>query len=220
MFGWIKKKTNGRRKAPKMSRESLAALTRGIHHAASSTFSMLSQQYIQMLGQFFEQKKDPDGNLKLFARMAYVKISDTTETAVPLISLVAPKGLALERMKVCMSVRIEDMESKRVTFDEDATDIDRLSFKVSVSPRTKIGQRRASDVTDIEMEFSAGDPPEGVMRMIEAYTNLIEPKNVGKDNKVKEDHETFMKRYPPTDLSYTGQPKGERPGTEETGSKK
>lgn len=189
-----------------MSRESLAALTRGIHHAASSTYSMLAQQYIQMIGQFFEQKEDEDGNLKLFAKMVYIKISENTETAIPLISLVAPKGLALERMKVCMSVRIEETNSKQATIDEDQTDIDRLSLKVSVSPRTKEGQRRSSDVTDIDMEFTAGDPPEGVMRLIDAYTNLLDPKNLA-DKKKNEDYRNFLKRFPPTDLKYTGKKK-------------
>lgn len=190
-----------------MSRESLAALTRGIHHAAASTYSMLAQQYIQMISQFFEQKKDADGNLKLFAKMAYIKINDTTETAIPLISLVAPKGLALERMKVNLSVRIEEMSAKQATIDEDKVDIDRLSFKVSVSPRSKKGERRASDITDIEMEFSAGEPPEGVMRLIDAYTNLVDPRNLS-DKKKNEDYQNFMKRFPATDLNYTGEKKG------------
>jgi hypothetical protein len=30
-------------------------------------------------------------------------------------------------------------------------------------------------VTDIEMVFEAGEPPEGIMRMIEPYTGLITP---------------------------------------------
>ncbi len=186
-----------------MSRESLAALTRGIHHAASTTYSMLAQQYIQMISQFFEQKEDKDGNLKLFAKMAYMKINEETETAIPLISLVSPKGLALERMKVNMSVKIEEIESKQATIDEDKIDVDRLSFKVTVSPRTKDGARRASDVTDIEMEFTAGDPPEGVMRLIETYTNLLDPKNLSDPGRNK-DFQKFIKRFPPTDLQYTG----------------
>ena len=203
MIAWLKKLFSGSGKVPKMSRESLAALTRGIHHAASSTYSMLAQQYIQMLSQFFEQKEDADGNLKLFAKMAYIKINETTETAIPLISLVAPRGLALERMKVNMSVRIEEMSSKQATIDEDQTDIDRLSFKVSVSPRTKKEDHRASDITDIEMVFSAGEPPEGVMRLIDAYTNLLDPRTLD-DKKKNEDYQNFIKRFPPTDLKYTG----------------
>ena len=208
MFGWLKKIKPDRRKVPKMSRESLAALTRGVHHAASSTYSMLANQYIQMINQFFVQKEDENGKLKLFAKMAYIKINDTTETPIPLISLVAPKGLALERIKVCMSVKIEEMELKHATIDEDLTDIDRLSFKVSVSPRIK-GDRRASDVTDLEMEFSAGDPPEGVMKLIEAYTNILDPKNLSKEEDRK-DFEKFFKRFPPTHLEYTGKKAAEK----------
>jgi len=185
-----------------MSRESLAALTRGIHHAASSTYSMLAQQYIQMLSQFFEQKEDVDGNLKLFAKMAYIKINENTESAIPLISLVAPKGLALERMKVSMSVKIEETELKNATMDSDEMDIDRLAFKVSFSPRASKGENRSSDVTDIDMEFVANDPPEGVMRLIDAYTNILDPRNISNPD-AHAGYAKFMKQFPPTSIKYS-----------------
>jgi hypothetical protein len=58
MFGWLKRLFTGKGNAPEMSRESLAALTRGIHHAASSTYTMLAQQYMAMMMQYFEKAED------------------------------------------------------------------------------------------------------------------------------------------------------------------
>lgn len=175
-----------------MSRESLAALTRGIHHAASSTYTMLAQQYMAMMMQYFE--KAEDGHL--IAKMTYVQIDEKHWIPVPLISLVAPKGLALERMKVSLSVRIEEWESKQATIDEDGSKADRLSFKVVMSPRTGDRQRRSSDVTDIDMEFCAGDPPEAIMRLIDSFTNLIDPRSL-------DTLKPTMDKWKPTEVSYT-----------------
>lgn len=176
-----------------MSRESLAALTRGIHHAASSTYALLSQQYMHMMMQFFDENEDG----MLVAKMTYVQVDDKNWIPIPLISLVAPKGLALERMKVALSVRIEETDLKQATIDNDGSDIDRLSFKVTASPKSRKGERRASDVTDIEMEFNAGDPPEAVMRMIDSFTNLIDPRSFD-----------ILKpptdKWPPTPIKHTG----------------
>lgn len=187
-----------------MNRESLAALTRGIHHAASSTHAMLAQQYMHMLMQFFDEK---DG--KLVAKMTYIQIDDKHWVPVPLISLVAPKGLSLDRMKVSMSVRIEESELKQATIDQDGSYTDRLSLRVSMSPKTREDRRRPSDVTDIEMEFVAGDPPEAVMRMIDTFTNLIDPRSFDKV-------QPPMDRYPPTSINYTGKKIAEK--KEDTGS--
>jgi hypothetical protein len=128
--------------------------------------------------------------------MTYVQIDDKHWVPVPLISLVAPKGLALERMKVSLSVRIEEWESKQATIDEDGSKADRLSFKVVMSPRTGEGQRRSSDVTDIDMEFCAGDPPEAIMRLIDSFTNLIDPKSI-------DTMKDTMDKWSPTEVSYT-----------------
>ncbi len=191
MFSWLKNKVL-KKGQEKMGRESLAALARGIHHAASSTYAMLAQQYMHMMMQFFDEK---DG--KLIAKMTYVQIDENHWAPVPLISLVAPKGIALEKMKVAMSVRIEEAELKAATMDNDGSDADRLSMKVALSPRTKDGEKRASDITDIEMEFVAGEPPEAVMRIIDSFTNLIDPKSF-------EAMKPPVDTYPPTPISFSG----------------
>ena len=45
-----------------------------------------------------------------------------------------------------------------------------------MSPRVKNeGGRRSSEIVDIDMEFLAGEPPEGLMRAIEEFSNKIQP---------------------------------------------
>lgn len=175
-----------------MNRESLASLMRGIHHAASSTHAMLAQQYMYMLKQFFDEK---DG--KLMAKMTYIQIDDDHWVPVPLISLVTPRGLSLDRMKVEMSLRIEESEVKQATMDEDGSHAERLALKVAMSPKTKDGGQRPTDVTDIEIEFKAGEPPEALMRLIDAYTNQIDPRHFDKVAPP-------VDRYPHTPINFTG----------------
>ena len=176
-----------------MNRESLAALTRGIHHAASSTHAMLANQYMHMMMQFFDEKEG-----KLFAKMTYIQLDDKHWIPVPLISLVAPKGLALERMKVELSVRIEAQELKMATIDHDGSTADRLSLKVAMSPRTKESAKRRSDIVDIELVFNAGDPPESIMRIIDSFANLIDPQNFDKAKPPTD-------RYPQTPIQFKGE---------------
>jgi hypothetical protein len=77
-------------------------------------------------------------------------------------------------MRIRMSVKIEEAEIKEATREmmgnSDAT---RLSMRVSMSPKSK--GRRKSDVTEVEMVFEGTDAPEGIMRLIEQHTNMIEP---------------------------------------------
>lgn len=186
-----------------MSSESLSALTRGIHYAATSTYAMLAQQYMHMMMQYFDEKGE-GAEKRLFAKMVYIQVDENQFTPVPLISLVAPKGLTLDRMKVSLSVRIEEAELKQATIDEDGSGTDRLALKVKISPRSKEQQGRASDITDIEMEFRAGDPPEGIMRLIDSFTNLVDTKEIPRDEEGCKRYQKFVENYPPTSITYEG----------------
>lgn len=191
-----------------MSAESLSALTRGIHYAATSTYAMLAQQYMHMIMQYFDEKGDGEDR-RLYAKMAYVEIADNQVMPVPLISLVAPRGLTLDSMKVALSVRIEETEIKQATIDEDGSGTDRLAFKVKLSPRGKAKEGRSSDITDIEMVFKAGEPPEGVMRLIDSFTGMVDPKDIS-DKDARERYEKFLKDYPPTPITFMDNLKDKR----------
>ena len=175
-WNWI------RGKSPKyMSEQQLTDLTRGMLHAASTTAAMIAQQHIRVIDQFFDVQEDGT----LVAKMVKIYITDDQYLMVPLISLVSPKGIALERMRVEMSVRITGTELKKATDKVDNSEATRASFKVQLAPKHKDNHgKRRDDLTEIEMIFTSGDPPEGIMRIIDDYTNMIkpikeDPKNTG-----------------------------------------
>ncbi len=173
MFQWIKRllgRLTGKHKY--MSEQQLTDITRGMHHAASTTAAMIAQQYIRIIDQFFDKR--PDGTLE--AKMVKIYITEKEYMMVPLISLVSPKGISLEKMRVEMSVRITETTLKEATDQVDNSNATRSSMKVQLAPKHKdnFGKRR-DDLTEIEMIFTAGDPPEGIMRIIDDYTNLIKP---------------------------------------------
>jgi hypothetical protein len=169
MFKWISKLLSRKRKT--METQKLTDITRGMHHAATTTSAMVAQQYIMMVDQFFDSL--PDGSIR--AKMAKIYIDDEHFMLVPLVSLVAPKGLTLDKMHVQMSIKVTEAEVKAATSEYDNSEAERTSFTVSLSPKSQGETRRRSDVVDIEMQFSAVDPPEGIMRLIEQYTNRIQP---------------------------------------------
>ncbi|MDE1460751.1 DUF2589 domain-containing protein [Spartinivicinus poritis] len=154
----------------------LTNITRGMHHAAMTTTSMVAQQYVRLFEQFFDREdpKDPDSPLK--AKMVEIKLGDNHSMYVPLISMVAPKGIVMDRMKVAMSVKMEEIELKKATSADNAEQMRRGGFTVSFqSNKRGKGDGRYADEIEIDMEFQAIEPPEGIMRVIEEYTNLIGP---------------------------------------------
>lgn len=153
-------------------RHNLTDITRGMQHAASTTTAMLAEQFLHLINQFFDKGKDGT----LIAKMVRIQTSPGQEMLVPLISLVQPSAIVLKKLRLRMSVKIEDAELKMAQKDlmgnSEAT---RLSFKVSMAPQTGFLGRR-SDITDIEMVFEGTDAPEGIMRLIEEHTNAITPR--------------------------------------------
>lgn len=165
-MGWLREWWEGK----PTTKYNLTDLTRGMQHAASTTTAMLGSQFIHLINQFFD--KQSDGTYR--AKMVQVELSPSHFVKVPLISLVQPSAIVLKKMRIRMSVKIEEAEIKEATREmmgnSDAT---RLSMRVSMSPKSK--GRRKSDVTEVEMVFEGTDAPEGIMRLIEQHTNMIEP---------------------------------------------
>lgn len=155
----------------KKNAQMLTDITRGIHHAVNSTGSMLSQQYIMLLQQFFDT--NDDGSIS--AKMVKVQLDEQHDILVPLIALVQPQGIALGKMSFDLSIKIEESELKRATHEVDGMNLERSAFKVMVSPKTADSPRRHSDVVDISMEFIRCEAPEGISRLIEQYANMIQP---------------------------------------------
>ncbi len=168
-----------------MENQKLTAITRGLQNAAAETNSMVAEQYIRILSQYFDH--DPDGTLR--AKMVKVQLDENHVAMVPLVSMAAPSGLALDRMRVELSIRLEgaDIEGeknllsrlknnlKRDT-ETSETSGDRANFSVSLSPRSeRKSEGRPSDHVHIDLEFKSIETPESVLRVIETYTNMIQP---------------------------------------------
>lgn len=162
----------------KMNAQMLTDITRGIHHAVNTTGSMIAQQYIMMFQQFFDTDPD-DGSIS--AKMVKVQVDEKHEMLVPLIAMVNPQGIALEKMRFELSIQVTESELKKATHEVDNLNASRTSFKVYLAPKSSDSIRRHTDIVDVEMAFTRCRPPEGIARLIEHYTNMIQPYERPKD---------------------------------------
>lgn len=156
----------------KMNAQMLTDITRGIHHAVNTTGSMIAQQYIMMFQQFFDTDPD-DGSIS--AKMVKVQVDEKHEMLVPLIAMVNPQGIALDKMRFELSIQVTESELKKATHEVDNLNAGRTAFKVYLAPKSSDSVRRHTDIVDVEMAFTRCRPPEGIARLIEHYTNMIQP---------------------------------------------
>lgn len=155
----------------KMNAQMLTDITRGIHHAVNTTGTMISQQYVMLLQQFFDSEED--GSIS--AKMVKLKVDDQHDMLVPLIALVQPQGIALDKMRFDLSIKITESELKKATHDVDGINAERCAFKVNLSPSSSDSSRRRTDIVDVEMQFTRCEAPEGIHRLIEQYSAMIQP---------------------------------------------
>ncbi|CAJ0713700.1 hypothetical protein LMG6871_00861 [Ralstonia edaphis] len=144
-------------------------ITRGMQHAAASANQMLAQQYTALLDQFF----DADESGTLVAREVELALDSQHRLALPLVSLAMPRGLALDEMTVNMTVR-SDLAEALPLHGAATGGVGR--FYVSLAPHSQRETGRDSEHIDIEMKFTALQPPEAVMRVIDEYTNRLVPR--------------------------------------------
>jgi len=151
----------------------LCDITRGLQEAAAATNNLIAQQYIKLFDQFFDYDVHALGT-PMKAKMVEVAMDEQHKMQVPLIALVSPRGLALERMQVDLSVRIQNTETTQ--FSECPR---HERFYVTVGGQAKRnGDARDPDEVQIRMQFQACEPPEALNRLIEEYTNLISPQRM------------------------------------------
>lgn len=163
---------------PSVSEHTLADITRGMQHAVNSTQQLTEQHFIHMLERYLPEGKAivqrihlPDGQHVLDA---------------PLIAMIPANGLQLKEMTVQMAVRIDHSVCKKAAPRGVETDLTRTSFEVSFAPRSGergVHKKAASQgsAVDITMKFIADDPPEGVARVMEYFTNSLVPKALETD---------------------------------------
>ncbi|MDH1575603.1 MULTISPECIES: DUF2589 domain-containing protein [Pseudomonas] len=151
----------------------LRDITRGLQEAAAATNSLIAQQYINLFDHFFDVDAQALG-APMKAKMVEVAMDDKHVIRVPLFALVSPKGLALERMQVDLSVRVNGTEALRAMQTNDEAG-GAAAFKVTIGSQGRQGETRDPDEVQIRMQFQASEPPEALNRLIEEYTKLINP---------------------------------------------
>ncbi|AOZ13571.1 hypothetical protein AA042_13645 [Pseudomonas lundensis] len=161
------------RKQP-MAACDLSSITRGLQQAAAATQHLVAQQYIKLFDQFFDYDIDDLGT-PMKAKMVDVALDEQHTLRVPLVTLVAPRGLALEAMKVDLSVRMHATEQQKASHALENGELDCAQFFVTFGGDKNDYHPRKTDEMHISMEFRACDPPESIHRMIEEYTQLISP---------------------------------------------
>ena len=151
-----------------------SSITRGLQQAAAATQHLVAQQYIKLFDQFFDYDIDDLGT-PMKAKMVDVALDEQHTLRVPLVTLVAPRGLALEAMKVDLSVRMHATEQQKASHALENGELDCAQFFVTFGGDKNDHHPRKTDEMHISMEFRACDPPESIHRMIEEYTQLISP---------------------------------------------
>ncbi len=150
----------------------LDEIARGMQHAAASANQLLAHQYTRVLDTFFDSNDDG----LLTARTVDVELDAEHTMPVPLVALATPRGLALEKMVVHLTVRGDFAEAIQVDGGDH-----RARFHVTLAPPSKrAGEASARDRDtehiDIEMHFAAVDPPDAIMRVIDEYTHRLVPR--------------------------------------------
>ena len=170
LFGW------GEKELPKPEvpgGQTLTDLTRGMQHAVNRAQEILERHYIEVLDRYFDTDKDK----KQYPKMITFKV-DGADVHFPLITFVPPGGLTLDKMKIRMAVRIDKADLKKAGPKgyEGDDHLTRTSMQVSfASLGETTGGKRNTNAIEMTMFFKAGDPPEGVSRVLEQYVNSIRP---------------------------------------------
>jgi len=98
-----KKETSKRKKENNKTKIMLTDITRGLYHAGATVNGMLADQYVKLLENFFVYDQSDDSYT---AKTMKLNLPDDKVVEVPLISMVSPKGLMIDKMKVNMSVKL------------------------------------------------------------------------------------------------------------------
>ncbi len=159
MFGFNKKKD--------ITSHALEDVARGMQYSVNSVQEIVEQHYINMLSRFFDKDHNP-------VTVKY-NLTPGHVIEVPLITLVKPTSLSLEEISMEMRIRVDEARATEMK-GEKKEFIGMTGFQVSMAPSSQ--DKRKSNEIDIVMKFKAGDPPEGVSRIIDEFTSKLLPKRV------------------------------------------
>lgn len=151
----------------------LDALVQGLQHAAFSANQFMTHQYIAVLSQLFEQT--PDGSYK--PDYAVLQLDDGHRLNVPLVTLAPPRNLAMEKMKMRLTVRGDATEAMSTLTGQG----ERGHFHVTMAPQSHEGKTDSQNI-DIEIDFIAQEPPEAVLRLLDEFIHRMTPVPVKGEN--------------------------------------
>lgn len=144
----------------------LDVLVQGLQHAAFSANQYMTHQYIAKLSQLFEQTVD--GSYK--ADYAELQLDDGHRLNVPLVALAPPRNLAMDRMKMRLTVRGDATESISNLTGQG----ERGLFHVTMAPQSHEDKGDSQNI-DIEIDFIAQEPPEAVLRLLDEFIHRMTP---------------------------------------------
>jgi len=180
--------------------QGLTDLARGMQHVALATTDILGQHAINMLNHYV----DPVTREPIETR---IRLRNGQVMDVPLIALIPPSTLAMKQLKIKMAVSVKGVEVKAHQYDKGMAEVDRSRFHVAFGPSDPDNTKRkrgSEKMIDLEMTFEAIEPPEALHRIIEQFTQYVEPMDESDANKYgvpkNGDHDTHggaIKPLPP-----------------------
>lgn len=156
---------------------SISEVIKGLQHAADSTRDTTIHNHIALFDRFFDVEES--GTLK--AKMVQIAIDSEHDMFVPLISLIPPNALYLDRMNVKLSVSARGATSTEVVQSLEVESTSRTHFDIALSPKNTSGK----ELIDIELTFKSSEMPEAMMKVMDQYVNQIIPIPSGSDNSNK-----------------------------------
>lgn len=159
--------------------QGLTDLARGMQHVALCTQDILGQHFVNVINHYI----DPETREALETR---IRLPNGQVMDVPLFALIPPTTLALKRLKIKMAVSVNAVQVKTTQYDKVMQEVDRSRFSVSFAPADQDNatrKRGTRKLMDLEMVFAANPVPEAMNRLIEYFTQFVEPQGEADANK-------------------------------------
>lgn len=158
--------------------QGLTDLARGMQHVALCTQDILGQHFVNVINHYVDPKTREAIETRI--RLPNGQVMD-----VPLIALIPPTNLSLKKLVLKMSVAVNAVEVKATKYDEGMKEVDRSRFHVSFGASDEGNNKRkrgSQKMVDLEMTFEAHDVPEAVHKVIDYFTQFVEPQDEDKAN--------------------------------------
>lgn len=144
--------------------QTFSDLIRGLQYAVNTAQQMLSAHQQMLFNRYFEEDGTP------YCRT--VNVADKKLT-VPYISLVNHQALGIDEIELEFKAQVDSTMLKDNTHrsaDNPGSQVDRSSFEMSFAP---CSSECKTNVMDVKVRFKQLEPPEGFLRVTDAYDKVI-----------------------------------------------